>query len=74
MRYRIGENGLMQPASSSGDVVLATVWFTLFVGIAFVVIGTRGKQRWLQFWGGLTCLCCAAYFLRDWLGLPALVS
>lgn len=71
MRYRVGEDGLPAAvAQSSLDITVATVWFTLVVGIIFVIAGTRGRQRWLQFWGTLTCLCCAAYFMRGWLGLP----
>jgi len=70
MRYRIGADGLALPVQNTLDVVTATVCFTLVVGILFVVVGWRGQQRWLQFWGALTCLCCAAYFLRGWLGLP----
>ncbi len=74
MRYRIGDDGLAgQAVSSSTDVVVATVWFTLVVGIVFIAIGVRGRQRWLQFWGALTCMCCAAYFMRDWLGLEKLL-
>ena len=75
MRYRIGADGLPVEAGvhASGDVVVATVWATLFIGILFVVIGVRAHQRWLRFWGVLTCLCCAAYFLRGPLGLDALL-
>lgn len=73
MRYRIGPDGMMETAHGSGDVVVATVWFTLLVGVLFVVVGIRGRQRWLRFWGVLTCLCCTVYFLRDWLGLTALL-
>lgn len=63
----------MEAMNGSGDVVVATVWFTLFIGILFVVVGIRAQQRWLRFWGVLTCLFCTAYFLRGWLGLTALI-
>jgi len=60
VRYRIDETGTLGAAAqSSVDVTLATVWFTLFVGVVFIALGTRGQQRWLQFWGVLTCLACA---------------
>ncbi len=68
MRYRIRPSGTDIPAQNSIDFVTSTVWLTLFVGIALVVMGFHGRQRWLQFWGGLTCLCCAAYFLREVFG------
>lgn len=75
MRYRIGPDGAIDTATqASGDVVTATVWFTLFVGIVFLVAGVRGEQRWLRFWGGLTCLCCAVYFARNWLGVGRLLG
>ena len=69
MRYRISESGTMVPVESSADVVTATVVFTLAVGIVFLFLGVRGKQNWLKFWGGLTCLCCAVYFMRGLFGL-----
>ena len=65
MRYRISPADVEIPVQSGIDLVTSTVWLTLFVGIALVVMGFHGHQRWLPFWGGLTCLCCAAYFLRD---------
>jgi len=76
MRYRVGPDGLPLDASvhGSADVVLATVWATLVIGILFVLIGVRARQRWLRFWGVLTCLCCGAYFLRGPLGLATLLS
>ena len=72
MRYRIGAM-VCRSTGVHATVVVATVWATLFIGILFVVIGVRARQRWLRFWGVLTCLCCAAYFLRGPLGLDALL-
>jgi len=75
MRYRIAPDGALETTyGPSGDVVTATVWFTLLVGIVFLAAGVRGRQRWLQFWGVLTCLCCAIYFMRGWFGVEALLS
>ncbi len=75
MRYRIAPDGALETTyGSSGDVVTATVWFTLLVGVVFLAAGVRGHQRWLQFWGALTCLCCGVYFMRGWLGLEALLT
>ena len=72
MRYRVAGDGTLHAASSSADVVFATVCFTLLIGVIFLFAGIKAKQRWLQFWGGLTVICCAAYFLRDVFGLSAL--
>jgi len=68
MRYRISPAGAETPVQSSIDLVTSTVWLTIFVGLALVLMGVHGRQHWLQFWGGLTCLCCAAYFLREVFG------
>ncbi|MGR8921109.1 MAG: hypothetical protein ACU85V_15945 [Gammaproteobacteria bacterium] len=73
MRYRMAPDGsILEPATSSGDVVVGTVWFTLLVGVIFIVAGVRGRQRWLQFWGGLTCVSCAVYFAWRWSGASLL--
>ena len=63
MRYRVTEAGMV-PAQASVDIVTVTVWVTLLIGVLFVVVGIRGQQRWLRFWGALTCLCCGVYFVR----------
>jgi 1,4-dihydroxy-2-naphthoate octaprenyltransferase len=68
VRYRIGDNGALVPAEASADLVSATVAITLVIGVLFLVAGLRARQAWLAFWGGLTCLCCLAYYLRGWLG------
>jgi len=57
MRYRISPAGAETPVQSSIDLVTSTVWLTIFVGLALVLMGVHGRQHWLQFWGGLTCLC-----------------
>lgn len=74
MRYRIDSDGVTTAAHNGSELITATVWFTLAVGIVFIAAGIRGRQHWLQFWGGLTCLSCALYFGRDWLNLAALFS
>lgn len=65
MRYRITESGVV-PVDMTGAVVNVGVVLTLVVGVVLLVMGVKGRQRWLQFWGGLTCLVCAAYFARGW--------
>ena len=69
MRYKLLEDGTMSPVQTTGDIVELTVWFTLLSGIALLSLGLHGRQRWLQFWGALTILCVALYFMRDVLGL-----
>lgn len=72
MRYRILTDGTMAPVQNTSDIVELTVWFTLISGIALVGLGVHGRQRWLQFWGVLTILCVAVYFMRGvWGLLPA---
>ena len=71
MRYRVLADGSTSPVQNTGDVVELTVWFTLVCGIVLLGMGIYGKQRWLQFWGGLTIVCVAVYFMRDVLGLTA---
>ncbi len=73
MRYRIGSEA-SQTAAGTGDVVLATVWTTLLIGVVFIFLGIRGRQLWLQFWGGLTVFSCGLYFFRGLLGLDRLLS
>ena len=63
MRYRITESGAV-PVESMSNMVTAGVVLTLVVGVILLVMGVKGRQRWLQFWGALTCLVCATYFAR----------
>ena len=74
MRYRMLADGSTAPVQNTGDVVELTVWFTLICGLLLLGMGLYGKQRWLQFWGGLTIVCVAVYFMRDVLGLSALLA
>ncbi len=69
MRYRLLPDGSMAPVENTGSVVEFTVWITLLCGIALLMMGLRGEQRWLRFWGGLTIICCGVYFFRGPLGL-----
>lgn len=65
MRYKLLEDGTMSPVQTTGDIVELTVWFTLLSGIALLGLGLHGRQ----FWGVLTIVCVAIYFMRDVLGL-----
>lgn len=68
MRYRTVEQAVHQqdggvPAPRTDDFVTLTVWMTLFIGILFTWVGLRAGQRWLTFWGGLTLVACAWYWI-----------
>ena len=69
MRYKLLTDGTMSPVQNTSDIVTLTVWLTLISGIALLGLGLHGHQRWLQFWGVLTIVCVALYFMRDVLGL-----
>ncbi len=68
MRYRVGETPLDGTYGGSGDFVTLTVWLTLAIGIGFLVVGLRAKQRWLAAWGGLTVVACGIYGTAVWRG------
>ena len=69
MRYR--EDALPgAPGNVTEDFLVATVVFTLLVGIVMVVAGRHGRQLWLTFWGWLTILVCGGYlvaFAAGWI-------
>lgn len=68
MRYREDALGAaIQPANTEA-LVTATVFFTLLIGIGFVVAGYRGRQIWLMVWGGMTVLMGSTYFVGVLLG------
>jgi hypothetical protein len=69
MRYKLLTDGTMSPVQNTSDIVELTVWFTLITGFALLGLGVHGRQRWLQFWGALTIVCVAVYFMRGVLGL-----
>ena len=73
MRYRLLPDGTTAPGQNTGAMVEMTVRFTLFCGVALVLLGLHGRQRWLQFWGALTVACSLVYFMRGMLGLEAIL-
>ncbi len=62
MRYRADQVPVPGGPQPSDDFVTLTVWMTLAIGIGFLIVGIRGKQRWMTFWGGFTIIACAVYF------------
>ncbi|MBM4227465.1 MAG: hypothetical protein FJ164_06930 [Gammaproteobacteria bacterium] len=67
MRYRAEQLAAGElsatPAPLTDDFVTLTVWMTLVIGILFTLAGVRAGQRWLTFWGALTLLACAWYWV-----------
>jgi hypothetical protein len=67
MRYRADQLAIGDlpptPAPLTDDFVTLTVWMTLVIGILFTLVGVRAGQRWLIFWGALTLLACAWYWV-----------
>ena len=67
MRYKIGEGAENAYANSTHFVEL-TIFLTFLAGIAFLLAGIYGKQAWMKFWGILTVLVCAGFWLGSALG------
>lgn len=67
MRYRAEQLAVgdlpSTPAPLTDDFITLTVWMTLIIGILFTLAGVRAGQRWLIFWGVLTLLACAWYWV-----------
>jgi len=51
MRYREGETVDRLANHASDDMFIGTTIYGLLLGIGFVYVGLRYKQRWLAFWG-----------------------
>lgn len=45
------------------EFVELTVWMSFFIGVLFTATGFKARQRWLVFWGALTLLACAVYWI-----------
>jgi len=63
MRYRIDQvEGL--PVESAGDGMFAgTAIYGLLIGVGFIVVGLKARQRWIAFWGaGLSVASIASLF------------
>ena len=63
MRYKELPQQADAIASVSPDMTLATVVYTLLLGIGFVVFGLRVRKRWITFWGATMVLAGSAYLL-----------
>lgn len=61
MRYREGEAVDRLASHSSDGMIVGTTIYGFILGIGFVYVGMRYKQRWLAFWGlGLSLASVAA--------------
>jgi len=67
MRYRIGQSPAHPDIPATEHMIVFTAVLSLFIGVALVVMGRQGAQRWLTFWGATLVLSSALY-----LGLSAL--
>lgn len=63
MRYRDDAVARVGGSALSQDFVTLTVVMTFAIGCLFVIVGRRAQQSWLTFWGALTVLVCAGYFV-----------
>lgn len=48
MRYREGEK---LAAHANDDMFIGSAIYGLLLGVGFVYVGLRYRQRWLAFWG-----------------------
>lgn len=63
MRYREGETIERLASHASDDMFVGTTIYGFVLGVGFVYVGLRYKQRWLAFWGlGLSIASLAAMF------------
>ncbi|MEM7543681.1 MAG: hypothetical protein AAF384_19140 [Pseudomonadota bacterium] len=54
------DGSLAEPAATLAWVDL-TIALTFVIGVIFLSVGRWAKQRWLVFWGALSCLASATY-------------
>jgi hypothetical protein len=58
-----------QPSTGVNPGMMAgTAGYTLLLGVAFVLAGMHGRQRWVAFWGVTMVLAGAAYMIALLLG------
>lgn len=71
MRYREGTELEQLYSQSEGllNMLLFTVVIGLLVGVILVVLGLKGRQIWLVFWGGGLVIASILYIAAHLLGL-----
>lgn len=64
MRYREGMEIEQQPKAQVYDgMLVTTALLGLTIALILTWLGTRGRQRWLQIWGGGLVFASLAYLL-----------
>ncbi|MCB1739629.1 MAG: hypothetical protein KDK91_04615 [Gammaproteobacteria bacterium] len=61
MRYRVGEDPATAALNSTDHTLIITVVMSLFIGIALVWLGHRGRQFWLTSWSYGLIVCSVLY-------------
>ena len=64
MRYRIGEEPERMANQANDGMFTGTAVYGFFLGIGFIVVGLKSKQRWLAFWGTGLSLASAASLIH----------
>ena len=64
MRYREGEEPVQRLANNANDeMFFGSTIYGFILGLGFIVVGLRVKQKWLTFWGaGLSLASVASWF------------
>ena len=66
MRYRVGEEPqrLADANQANDGMFVGTAIYGVILGIGFIIVGFKVKQRWLAFWGaGLSIASAASIFV-----------
>lgn len=50
------------------NMLLGISVYGLLLGAGFVIMGMRGRQRWMQFWGAGLVICSVLYQLSRLIG------
>jgi hypothetical protein len=63
MRYREHTEPESLATGVNSGMMAGTAGYTLLLGIAFVLFGLRGRQRWIAFWGVTMVVAGLAYII-----------
>lgn len=63
MRYRIGDSPAHPGITGTEHMILFTAVLSLLIGVVLFVLGRRGRQRWLAFWGGSLVMASVVYLI-----------
>jgi len=63
MRYPIGQEPQKLANHANDEMFIGTSIYGFILGLGFIVVGLRVRQRWLAFWGaGLSLASIASWF------------